>query len=105
MQPVWETLEDAGADLVLSAHDHMYERFAALNAIGQPDRKHGMREFVVGTGGGPPHKIVQHLPDIEKVITFHWGVLRLRLSSNGYNWQFLVAPSARVLDSGSGSCH
>ena len=64
-----------------------------------------MREFVVGTGGGPFYTVIQHVTGIQKVITIHWGVLRLKLSSDGYSWQFLSAPCGSVLDSGSGSCH
>jgi len=104
MRPSWRALANAGTDLALTAHDHMYERFAPLDAAGQKDPRHGLREFVVGTGGGPHYRVVQHVSGIQKVVTFHWGVLRLKLSSNGYSWQFLSAPSGRVLDSGSGSC-
>jgi len=104
-QPVWETLANAGAEVVLTAHDHMYERFAPFNGAGRKDPKHGVREFVVGTGGGPYYRVIKHVSGIQKVVTFHWGVLRLKLSSNGYNWQFLSAPSGTTLDSGSASCH
>jgi alkaline phosphatase len=104
MQPVWETLVNAGADVAVTAHDHMYERFTPLDATGQPDPS-GMREFVAGTGGGPYYRVIKHVAGIQKAITFHWGVLQLKLSSNGYSWKFLSTPSGRTLDSGSGSCH
>ena len=41
----------AGADVVLGGHDHDYERFAPQTASGKLDTAHGIREFVVGTGG------------------------------------------------------
>src|SRR5204863_673578 len=50
-QPLWQTLYDYGAELVLSGHDHDYERFAPQNASGQADPSFGVREIVVGTGG------------------------------------------------------
>jgi len=49
--PLWQALYDAGADVVINGHDHDYERFAPQNPQGQPDFAHGVREFVVGTGG------------------------------------------------------
>jgi len=34
MAPIYETLCKAGADIVLAAHDHDYERFAPLDPSG-----------------------------------------------------------------------
>src|SRR5258705_1628704 len=53
----WRILYDAGADVVLSAHDHVYERFAPQDADGAPDPERGIREFVAGTGGAPPEPV------------------------------------------------
>ena len=52
MQPIWSTLAKAGAEVILNGHDHLYQRFAPLDASGHINRVRGMREFVVGTGGG-----------------------------------------------------
>ena len=105
MQPIWQTLVKAGVDLALTAHDHMYERFAPLNTFGWEDPAHGMREFVVGTGGGYFYPFARSVAGIQKVIGNRWGVLRLRLLPSGYRWQFLSVPGGAVLDSGSSSCH
>ena len=51
MQTVWQTLYNVGAELVLSGHEHNYERFALQTPDGVADPVHGIREFVVGTGG------------------------------------------------------
>ena len=51
MQPIWQALYDAGAEVVLSGHDHHYERFAPQAPDGSSDPQRGIREFVVGTGG------------------------------------------------------
>ena len=99
MQPIWATLAKAGADVVLNGHDHLYERFVPLDAAGLIDRQRGMREFVVGTGGGPFYQAVTNVLGSRKIITSHWGVLRLRLGASRYSWRFLSAPSGRVLDS------
>ena len=58
--PLWSALADAGAEMVLTGHDHLYERFDPQTAAGVADAQ-GIREFVVGTGGrslyafGTPH--------------------------------------------------
>ncbi|QNA90543.1 hypothetical protein G4G28_22260 [Massilia sp. Dwa41.01b] len=51
MREAWALLHAAGAELVLSGHDHDYERFAPQDADGRRDPG-GIRQFVVGTGGG-----------------------------------------------------
>jgi hypothetical protein len=104
MQPIWAALAKAGADVVLSGHDHLYQRFAPLDASGRMSSK-GIREFVVGTGGGSHYSAERVSLGSRKIITNTWGVLRLVLRAGGYSWQFLSAPSGKVLDSGSSSCH
>ena len=47
----WQTLYDAGADIVLNGHQHSYARFSPQNASGAVDSAKGVREFIVGTGG------------------------------------------------------
>ena len=32
MLPIWRMLAQHGTDVVLAAHDHLYERFAPMNA-------------------------------------------------------------------------
>ena len=104
MQPFWAALAKAGADVILSGHDHLYQRFAPLDASGRVNQARGMREFVVGTGGGPLYPAVRTIPASRKVV-HHWGVLRLKLTTNRYSWRFLSTPRGRVLDSGSSACH
>jgi hypothetical protein len=104
-QPFWAALVKAGAEIVLTGHDHLYERFAPLDAAGRQDPKRGLREFVVGTGGRPHYPVVAHVAGNQKVVTNHWGVLRLQLSAKGYRWQFLSTPNGTTLDSGASNCH
>jgi hypothetical protein len=104
MQPFWAALAKTGADVVLSGHDHLYQRFAPLGASGHINQARGIREFVVGTGGGSLYPAVRTIPASRKVV-HHWGVLRLKLAASRYSWRFLSTPKGRVLDSGSGACH
>ena len=51
MRDVWRLLYDAGAELVLNGHEHLYERFAPQDPDGRADPALGIREIIVGTGG------------------------------------------------------
>jgi acid phosphatase type 7 len=86
---VWRLLYASGVDVVLNAHEHVYERFARQNPSGKPDLQ-GIREFIVGTGGASHVKFPsqKRLPTsmISNDATF--GVLTLTLHVNGYDWRF-----------------
>lgn len=47
----WNALYDDGAEIIVNAHEHVYERFAAQDAAGGADPSRGMRQFTVGTAG------------------------------------------------------
>ena len=49
MADLWQTLYDAGAELVLAGHDHSYERFGPQDAPGRADEPRA-RGVVVGHG-------------------------------------------------------
>ena len=91
----WATLVDAGAELLLTGHDHHYERFAPVD---------GVRQFVVGTGGGVLRPVVRVAPGSELVIDAAYGVLELSLSPGSYAWSFIGADAVE-LDAGAGTCH
>ena len=108
MKDAWQALYDAGAEIVLSGHDHLYERFAPQDADGGRDDARGMRQFVVGTGGAFPTPLLHTRPNSEARDSNHTGVLKLVLGDDGYAWQFLQAPGGSgdaVPDRGTGSCH
>jgi len=100
---LWAALADAGAELVLVGHDHLYERFAPLDAAGAPDPD-GMRQFIVGSGGAPHHPAARVAPGSELIIDDAHGILRLELAADGYAWSFLTVDGGEA-DSGSGACH
>jgi 3',5'-cyclic AMP phosphodiesterase CpdA len=104
MDEAWELLEAFHADLILSGHDHDYERFARQNGKGEavPD---GMREFVVGTGGTPLTPLLLRRNNSEAVNNTDHGVLKLNLKDDGYDWEFLAVPGASFSDRGSDTCH
>jgi hypothetical protein len=93
MDVFWKPLAAAGAELVLSGHDHHYERFAP---------RRGLRQFVVGTGGRSLYPAFRRVVGSEKrVLTY--GVLRLELRPGTYAWRFLDV-DGKTRDRGSGTC-
>jgi hypothetical protein len=101
---LWRTLYAAGADVVLNGHDHDYERFARQDWQGHVDTAHGIREFVVGTGGTAlrPFEVIKANSQVRNS-TAH-GVLRLRLHEGLYRWRFLSTDGS-FTDSGTTRCH
>jgi hypothetical protein len=110
MKPAWQALYQAGAELVLSGHDHVYERFAPQDADGRRDDARGLRQFVVGTGGAFPTPMLWAQPNSEARDSNHDGVLKLVLGEDGYSWEFLPArvhngAVGPAPDRGAGRCH
>ncbi|HUQ19133.1 MAG TPA: metallophosphoesterase, partial [Gemmatimonadaceae bacterium] len=105
MRDIWNALYDAGADVVISGHDHDYERFAPQTANGVADSDRGIREFVVGIGGRSLYPIIFVRPNSEKRLTTIFGILKLSLGPTDYQWTLIPAGGGPATDSGSGSCH
>ena len=105
MQPLWQTLYDYGVDVVISAHDHIYERFAPQTPAGVLDRTQGIREFIVGTGGASRDQIGTTSRNSELRTAAAWGVLKLTLFADRYEWKFVPVSGQSFTDSGTGSCH
>jgi acid phosphatase type 7 len=105
MQPMFQDLYDANADVVLGGHAHDYERFAPQDPRGNLDRARGIRQFVVGTGGAFFTGIGSRLPNSEVRNGTTYGVLKLVLHPNSYDWYFVPEAGKTFTDSGSDSCH
>lgn len=104
LAPLWRTLQDASADVVLSGHDHDYERFAPQAADGHADARRGVVQFVVGTGGASSYPILFARPNSRaRASTF--GVLKLTLGRGRYAWRFVGTPGERFHDAGEARCH
>ena len=100
VRDLWRALHDAGADIVVAAHDHIYERHARINADGRPDPQ-GARLFTVGTGGARVYSIGGVRPTTEAKAAV-WGVIKFVLQPGGYRWEFRSVEG--ILDSGLDTC-
>jgi len=105
MRPVWQDLYEYGADVVLNGHEHNYERFAPQDPLGHLDPKRGIREFVVGTGGGEKRYVFgTPLSNSELRNSDTSGVLKLTLHPDSYSWEFLPVEGKTFTDSGNSPC-
>ncbi len=102
LAPFWDRLYAAGADVVLTGHDHTYERFAPQTPAAEPSPT-GIRAFVVGTGGRSLYGFGTIRANSEVRIG-HYGVLRMTLDPDSYDWRF-QGDDGVTYDSGSGVCH
>jgi acid phosphatase type 7 len=105
VKPLFQALYEANADVVIGGHDHDYERFAPQKPDGTADPERGIREFVVGTGGKNHRPFGSPKPNSELRDATAFGVLKLTLKPNAYDWQFISEEGKSFTDSGSGSCH
>ena len=103
MQPIWRVLHDNGVEMVINGHDHFFERFAPQDAEGRLDPVHGIRQFIVGTGGAGLTMPVQVRANSDARWSVH-GVLQLVLRGNAYTWGF-VSDTGAATDIGGAPCH
>jgi hypothetical protein len=102
MRDMWALLHAFDADVIVAAHDHLYERFGKQDADGRSDAG-GLRQFVVGTGGAHLYDFMRITPNSQARLKAH-GVLRLTLEPTRYDWAFIDA-SGGTADLGSDTCH
>ena len=100
----WDRLYAAGVDVVVNGHQHQYERFLPMTPDAVVDPDHGIRAFIVGTGGESTG-IPQNPHPNSVVHVSAYGVMKFTLKDGGYDWQFFPIPGQTFTDAGSGSCH
>ena len=92
---LWRSLVEAHAELVVTGHDHHYERLASV--AGAPT------SFVVGTGGRQPYPVVGNAPGSAVRIAGVPGVIVLFLEDDGWR-AFFVDTEGKVRDEATGKC-
>jgi hypothetical protein len=95
-EALWQALAAADADVVLSGHDHDYERLSPID---------GIRSFVVGTGGRSLYDW-PGLPGASTEVRANdtYGLLELVLGDDAYSWRFIPVDSGSFTDSGEAMC-
>ncbi len=101
--PLLRMLYREGADVILTGHDHHYERLAPLTPAGRRDPGGGVRQFIVGTGGAQRYPVPGNAPHSE-VRRKAFGVLEMTLHDASYDWRFVPLGDGPD-DQGTGTCH
>ncbi len=112
MRALWTILYDAGVDLILSGHDHHYERFRPQSPQGVDDTVRGIEQILVGTGGATLRGFRSRFGLLGRElegnslvqIQGHFGVLLVTLGKTGYRSAFLDI-EGRVWDRSGRECH
>ncbi|HEX4718043.1 MAG TPA: metallophosphoesterase [Thermoleophilaceae bacterium] len=108
MDEIWSLLAQNGVAMVLTGHDHDYQRWVPLDASGNPPGRFsngaGTTEFVIGTGGHSEQSFVATDKRVAAAFSnTQFGAMRMELNSSGAAYQFVTAAGQR-LDSGSVQC-
>lgn len=102
-RPLWRILQSRKAEIVVNGHEHDFEAFKRQDENGKADRKGGLQQFVVGTGGKSAYPFAAILPNTLARQTGDFGFLKLRLMPRKYSWRFIDENGA-VLHRGVGNC-
>ncbi len=105
----WRLLYAHHATLILNGHDHVYSRFAPLDPAGNYDPRHGIREFIIGTGGESLDTVVppesasnpNGTPNLQAWADQYYGVMKLRLLPDGYAWDYEPAMESPTAPAGT----
>ncbi|PPK64707.1 DNRLRE domain-containing protein [Actinokineospora auranticolor] len=103
--PLVQALYDNNAEVIVTGHNHQYERFAPMNPSGTADATRGIRHFVAGMGGAGFYGFGTIQPNSEARNSNTHGVLKFTLHANSYDWQFVPEAGKTYTDSGTNSCH
>lgn len=106
LNAIWQLLVDQGVDIVLTAHDHQYQRFTPLdrNLVAAAG---GTTQFVVGNGGhgiqaltstGDPRLVAWADSSADS-----FGALKLDLNASGASFAFQKT-NGQIADSGVIPC-
>jgi hypothetical protein len=105
-RPYMDLLYQHRADVLLTGHEHNYERLSPMRPDGTRDDATGIAAFVVGTGGKSLESAWGTIePNSAARQRETYGVLELTLHASSYDWQFVPEAGKTFTDSGSNSCH
>lgn len=104
---LWNPLYQAGADVVINGHRHVYERYGLQDPNGTPTPL-GIRQFIVGTGGSSTHAkptVLSPNSQVQHGGSNQFGVLKLTLYDGSYSWEYIPVGNNTFTDRGSTACH
>jgi hypothetical protein len=105
VRPLYQVLYDANAEVVVTGHNHQYERFAPQDPDGERDTDRGIVQFVVGTGGAELYDFrytIQPNSEVRNDSTF--GVVKFTLHPDKAEFAFVPVAGQSFEDSGTITC-
>lgn len=105
MNHIWRLLADRGVDIVLTGHDHQYQRWVRLGRNFAPD-PNGIVQFVAGGGGHGIQSTVRtdsRVAAVADTTSDGYGALRMELSGGSAQYSYISIDGA-VRDSGTIQC-
>jgi len=106
--PLWELMYDAGVEIVLGGHNHLYQRWAPQDAHGNA-ASDGVVQFTVGTGGRSlyPYGFGSMPENLVTTQNKSFGLLKLTLHRDSYDYEWVTLPGdAPFADAGAAvACH
>ena len=106
MNAAWQLMAQSGVDVVVTGHDHDYQRWLALDLNGNPNSQ-GITQFVVGTGGHGIQGFVRSDPRMPlgfDTTPNALGALKMSLGTSSMMYQYINA-AGTSLDMGIIPCH
>lgn len=102
MRRFYRIADRHGVDVIVTGHDHHYERFRRMNHRGEY-AKRGVMSFISGAGGKSHYAATGNARGSEYVDDDTFGVLRLVLRPDDFKFAFWGIDGSRQ-DSGTRSC-
>jgi hypothetical protein len=99
-------MDAQGVDVLLTAHNHLYMRWAPQSGAGKVD-PNGVTEFVVGTGGRSlyPYGKGPRPANLRATQNKAFGVLQMTLHPSSYDYRWVPLPGEPAFsDAGTVSC-
>jgi len=104
MKPFVDALVAARAELVLSGHDHGYERFAAQDGAGRATTA-GVVQVVSGMGGRSLYSFPKVAPNSRSRYDAGFGWLRLTLHAGSVDLRYVGVGTNTFTDTSTIGCH
>ena len=113
VKDIWRTLHAAGVEMVINGYDKYYERWNPQDHDMHADPANGIVQFTVGTGGrtldnyASSWKPVDQVPNLAVRDASTWGVLKLTLNANSYEYEFIPTTTGGFTDKSAAPvpCH
>ena len=104
VQYLWKAAVAGGADLVITGHDHHYERFSPLTETGAVATSGGTPLIIAGLGGAPTYSLRETVVGSQATDNRQHGVVSLTLTPSGFSSALISAVDGVASDSYSTSC-